>query len=141
MSASLIDILKYIRPSEGYACMDDDYSTLCCPGALPNHQIPTLEEIEAARAEVEAALAAASSATVKWWPGKREFDAEFSDAETYQLEVSTDPTLIVLRGRLNRWEGEIRADDSRVQSGLAKMVEVGILTTYRKAAIDGGISG
>jgi hypothetical protein len=86
----------------------------------------------------EAILAlAAAAASRKVWSGKRAFDGEFSDAETYALETSVDPTLVVLRGRLNRWEGEIYADDSRVQAGLTRMVALGILTDARKRAIDG----
>jgi hypothetical protein len=134
MKAKLVTILLHLYPERRFLCVGDDYAALSSPD---NHPIPAIAEIEAARPAVEALLAAAASRKV--WSGKREFDAEFTDAETYALETSVDPTLVVLRARLNRWEGEIYADDSRVQAGLAKMVELGILTTQRKAAIDGGL--
>jgi hypothetical protein len=81
---------------------------------------------------MEASLGAAAG---KSWPSKREFDAEFTDAETYGIEISSHPTLVVLRGRLNRWEGEILASDERVQAAFAKLVEVGILSPERRDEI------
>jgi hypothetical protein len=133
--ATIADIVTYLA-GPGFVFPGEDHKNIFSP---EGRRVPTLAEIEAARTAVEAALGAAAAAVAKVWSGKRDFDAEFTDTETYALEITTDPTLIVLRARLNRWEGEIRAEDSRVQAGLAKMVELGILTTQRKAAIDGGL--
>lgn len=135
---SLVDIAIFLNPGGEYFCIGERWENLMSCNGFP---IPTRAELETARPAAEAALAAAiaAAASAKVWSGKRDFDAEFTDAETYALEVTADPTLIVLRARLNRWEGEIRAEDAWVQSGLAKMVELGILTTQRKAAIDGGL--
>ena len=93
---------------------------------------PTLAALEAVRAEVEAIL---NAPPPKTWPGRREFDAEFTDTETYGIEVSNDPTIVVLRARLNRWEGPVVATDDRVQTAIDRLVEIGILTQARADTI------
>lgn len=132
--ATLADIVTHLA-GPGFVFRGDDYAGIESP---EGKTIPSLEAIEAARPAVEAALAAAANPP-KIWPGKVAFDAEFTDPETYGLETATDPVIVVLRGRLNRWEGEIFASDSRVQAGLGRLVELGILTPARKAEIDGGL--
>lgn len=53
MTASLLQILSHIRPGEGFCQVGHSYEGLYSPDG---HAVPPLEEIEAARAEVEAAL-------------------------------------------------------------------------------------
>jgi len=57
--ATLIDIISRIRPGKGYICTGNDYDSIYSP---TGDVVPPLEEIEAARATVEAAMAAEKQA-------------------------------------------------------------------------------
>lgn len=71
----------------------------------------------------------------KIWASKKDFDNEFTDQEMYAIEVNTNPVLIILRSRLNRWEGIIHSTDERVQLAFSKLVSEGIISEERKEEI------
>lgn len=74
-------------------------------------------------------------ATRKVWPTVTQFWDEFTDAEQYGIEVSTDPEIVVLRAKLKLWLSDVWSDDPRIVYALAKLVAIGILTEERRAAI------
>ncbi len=80
------------------------------------------------RALTEEELAAVERKT---WPNVTEFWAEFTDAEKYGIETSTDPTTIVMRADLKLWLADVWSDDLRIQTGMARLVELNILTQER----------
>jgi len=59
--ATLIDIISRIRPGQGFICVGDNYDSIYSPAGDP---VPPLSEIEAARATVEAAMAAERQAEI-----------------------------------------------------------------------------
>jgi hypothetical protein len=71
----------------------------------------------------------------KIWPSSADFWANFIDTEKLAILASTIAGIILLREELRLWTGAVWSDDTRVQSGLAGLVAVGILTDDRKQAI------
>lgn len=137
MTASLIQIIQHLRPGLTFRGFENDYNSIASSDGSP---LPAPEEIAAARPEVEAALeAAAQIPAVRAWPSAGVFLAEFSLEETAAISLSGDPTVAALRLILAAWPDDVLASDSRVQAGLSKLVELGILTAERKAEIDGGL--
>ena len=72
---------------------------------------------------------------VKKWRNVEAFMGEFEMPEKAQIALSMEPTIAALRLELTTWLSEVRADDPRVQTGLDKLVELGILTETRKEQI------
>tara|TARA_R110000772_G_scaffold143235_1_gene252751 strand:- start:20341 stop:20898 length:558 start_codon:yes stop_codon:yes gene_type:complete len=75
------------------------------------------------------------AAARKVWLSVSEFYDEFTEAEQYALQTSTDPALIVARGRLAMWRGDVWNDDPRIISGLDALVSAGVINSTRRAAI------
>ena len=73
--------------------------------------------------------------TVKAWPSKAEFWAEFTDAEKAEIITSSDIGIKMLDKELTMWTATVRADDARILAGLAALTAAGILTTERSTAI------
>ena len=71
----------------------------------------------------------------KIWPNVQQFMVEFTMDEKAAVSMSTDPTIAALRLELSTWFSDVHANDSRVVMGLDKLVELGIMTPERKAAI------
>ena len=71
----------------------------------------------------------------KVWPSSADFWSAFTDTEKLAILASTIAGIILLREELRLWTGAVWSDDARVQSGLAGLVAVGILTKERKQAI------
>lgn len=71
----------------------------------------------------------------KTWDNVQGFMGEFTMQEKAQIALSMEPTIAALRLELTTWLSEVRADDPRVQTGLTKLVELGILTETRKEQI------
>ena len=69
------------------------------------------------------------------WPNAQAFMAAFTDAEKAQIALSTDPTIAGMRLTLSTWLSAMETDDSRVQAGLNKLIDLGILTEQRKTEI------
>ncbi|WP_395753312.1 hypothetical protein [Prosthecobacter sp.] len=69
------------------------------------------------------------------WANSQEFMAAFTDSEKAAIELSTDPIVAGMRRTLDTWDSSVHPDDVRVSGGLAHLVNIGILTEERKAAI------
>lgn len=76
-----------------------------------------------------------SRETAKVWPNVQGFMGEFTMQEKAQIALSMEPTIAALRLELTTWLSEVHADDHRVQTGLDKLVELGIITETRKEQI------
>lgn len=89
--------------------------------------------------EAEALAAGYSYASappqVKTWPGIETFMAEFTLEEKGAIGLSQDPTIAALRVEVSSWESAVHADDPRVITGLARLVELGIITEARQQGI------
>ena len=120
---NLIRALSHLRPEAQFEMRPDDFTTLQWHG--PGDP-PTLEELEAAWAQLEAR---------KIWHTVPDFWAEFSDAEKLAIASSTIPGIRLLHEELRMWRGEVWSDDPKVQQGLSGLVAVGILTESRKTQI------
>ena len=71
----------------------------------------------------------------KSWSSKAEFWAEFTDTEKAAIITSEDIGVKMLDKELTMWSGVIIATDSRVITGLDKLVELDIITEARKDEI------
>jgi len=71
----------------------------------------------------------------KTWPNAAAFLGEFSLPELAAISLSTDPTIAALRLLLASWAADVWSDDARIQMGLEKLVETGIINEARKAVI------
>lgn len=97
---------------------------------------PTEAELDASRADAEAAWNAAQNPP-KRWPDSEHFVAEFQLPELAAISLSTDPTVAALRFMLSTWLSPVHSDDPRVQQGLDALVAAGILTPERRSDIVG----
>lgn len=71
----------------------------------------------------------------KKWENVQDFMGEFTMPEKAQIALSMEPAIAALRLELTTWLSEVHSDDPRVQTGLDKLVELGILTETRKEQI------
>jgi len=71
----------------------------------------------------------------KTWHNAAAFLGEFSLEELAAISLSLDPTVAALRLLLASWAADVWSDDPRIQLGLAKLVETGIIDEIRKTAI------
>ena len=78
---------------------------------------------------------ALATPSVKTWPSKAEFWAEFTTAEKLAILDSTIPGIRLLDKELTMWSGQVMSDDGRIEEGLSALVAVGILTAARKTEI------
>ena len=115
--------IGHARPNAQWSLTNEDYSTLQWIGP---GEPPTMEELEAAWAQLEAR---------KIWHTVADFWAEFSDAEKLAIASSTIPGIRLLHEELRMWRGEVWSDDPKVQQGLSGLVAVKILTESRKTEI------
>jgi hypothetical protein len=111
------------RPDAQWSLSGDNYTTLQWFG--PGDP-PTMEELEAAWAQLEAR---------KIWPTKAHLWDEFTPSEKAAILNSDHSGIKVLWSDLTMWPGEVWSDDSRIQQGLSGLVAVGILTESRKTEI------
>lgn len=87
---------------------------------------PTQEELETAWAEIQAQ---------KSWPNAQAFMAAFTLQEKGAISLSTDTTVAALRFELSTWAITVNPSHTLVQTGLNRLVEVGIIDEARKAEI------
>lgn len=73
--------------------------------------------------------------SVKRWPSKAEFWAEFTDTEKAAILTSDDIDVKMLDKELTMWSGVIIATDSRVVAGLDKLTQLNIITESRRTEI------
>jgi len=104
------------------------------PDAIVVNEVHTnrWEVVDFSAAEIAARDAAASR---KVWPSVAEFYAEFWDTEQYGIQTSTSPSIIVARGQLAMWRGDVWSDDPRIVGGLDALVAAGIIDAERRAQI------
>lgn len=67
----------------------------------------------------------------KIWPNAAAFLGEFSMPALAAISLSLDPTIAALRLLLTSWPSDIWSDDPRIISGLAALVDVGIIDQDR----------
>jgi hypothetical protein len=115
--------ISHARPGAQWSLSGGDYSTLQWIG--PGDP-PTLEELEAAWAQLEAR---------KIWPSAAELWNEFTRTEKLAIADSTNPDIRLLHEDLRVRRGEVWSDADEVQQGLGLLVAVGILTESRKTEI------
>lgn len=99
-------------------------------GPLPENALllkPAIPTSVVAEREAEAAR--------KVWETVAMFYDEFTDEEQYLLQASTEPAVIVARGKLAMWRGQVWNDDERILAGLKALVQAGVLTQARKRSI------
>ena len=77
----------------------------------------------------------APAAARKTWPTVADFYAEFTPAEKYLIQSSVIPSIVVARGDLAMWRGDVWSDNADVLAGLDAMVAAGVLTAERRAEI------
>jgi len=73
--------------------------------------------------------------TVKVWPSKAEFWAEFTTEEKAGIITSTNLGIRMLDKELTMWTATVRADDQRIIDGLTALASAGIISGARKTAI------
>ena len=110
----------------------DDFLTLKTTWS-DNRPIPSEEEINASWAEIEAEQVLAASRKI--WATVADFYAEFTGTEKYLIQSSTVPAIVVARGDLAMWRGDVWSDNVDVLAGLDAMVEAGVITAERKIEI------
>jgi hypothetical protein len=120
---NFIRALSHLRPEAQFEMRPDDFTTLQWHG--PGDP-PTLEELEAAWAQLEAR---------KIWPSAADFWNEFTRAEKLAIADSTNPDIRLLHEDLRVRRGEVWSDADEVQKGLGLLFAVGILTESRKTEI------
>ena len=93
----------------------------------------TREELEQALLDFLTAKALASARKI--WTTVADFYAEFTGTEKYLIQSSTVPAILVARGDLAMWRGDVWSDNADVLAGLDAMVTAGVLTAERRAEI------
>jgi hypothetical protein len=73
--------------------------------------------------------------TVKVWPSKAEFWAEFTTQEKAGIITNANLGIRMLDKELTMWTASVRADDQRIIDGLSDLVAAGIISEERKAQI------
>lgn len=73
--------------------------------------------------------------TVKVWPSKAEFWAEFTNEEKTGIITSQILGIRLLDKELTMWTATVRADDQRIIDGLTALASAGIISGARKTAI------
>lgn len=94
---------------------------------------PTDEQLAAVAEQSEAREA--SELNRKIWPTVADFYAEFTSTEKYAIQSSNVPAIVVARGDLAMWRGDVWSDNVDVLAGLDAMVEAGVITAERKIEI------
>lgn len=69
------------------------------------------------------------------WANAQAFMAAFTDQEKTAITLSMDPAIAGMRLTLSTWLSPMHPDDARVQAGLNKLIDLGILTEQRKTEI------
>jgi hypothetical protein len=118
--------LNLCRPASQWTLNGDTYAGLVWLDS-PDTK-PTELELEAAWNQ---------AISVKIWPSKAEFWAEFSAVEKEGIITSSDIGIKMLDKELTMWSALIRADDPRIVAGVSALITMGILTQARATAILG----
>lgn len=76
-------------------------------------------------------LASLPPAGRKAWPTVANFYDEFTDAEQYAIQSSSIPAVLIAKGKLAMWRGEVWSDDERILIGLDTLLTSEILSQPR----------
>lgn len=117
-----------IRPGASWETRDD---LLKC--WIGKDEVPDMDTLTAALDKHHAAQALIASRKI--WPTVADFYAQFTPSEKYIIQSSTVPSIVVARGDLAMWRGDVWSDNADVLAGLDAMVEATIITPERKAEI------
>lgn len=98
---------------------------------------PTQAQLDAvaSQAEEQEASEDLAESSRKIWPTVADFYAEFTSTEKYAIQSSNVPAIVVARGDLAMWRGDVWSDNAGVLAGLDAMVKAKILTAARRAEI------
>jgi hypothetical protein len=94
-----------------------------------------LDAPETKPTESELAEAWEQISSVKSWPSKAEFWAEFTNDEKAGIITSANIGIRMLDKELTMWTATVRADDQRIIDGLTALASAGIISGARKTAI------
>ncbi len=128
MELSTADIVRLVWRDRQFVV--DDGAFIFADG----QPAPTPEEIEAARAQALTVWEQERQSALQW-DNAQDFMAAFTMPEKAQIALSGDATIAALRLELSTWFSAVHPSDARVQSGLNRLVELGIITAERKAEI------
>ena len=124
-------VIDKLAPGADYR-RADDLATLT-ETWVDARPVPSAAAINEAWAEIEAAQALIDARKI--WPTVADFYAEFTPTEKYLIQSSTIPAIVVARGDLAMWRGDVWSDNADVLAGLDAMVKAKILTAARRAEI------
>ena len=124
-------VIDKLAPGADYR-RADDLATLT-ETWVDARPVPSEAAINEAWAEIEAAQALIDARKI--WPTVADFYAEFPPTEKYLIQSSTIPAIVVARGDLAMWRGDVWSDNADVLAGLDAMVKAKILTAARRAEI------
>ena len=117
--------LAHLCPGASWSLAGDTYEGITWHDAVQPK--PTREALEAAWQQIMPS---------KGWPDIQQFMRVFTDAEKAAVSLSRDATIAALRIDMSTWLTSVKIQDERVQRGLSRMVELGIIDSARKAEIE-----
>lgn len=94
-----------------------------------------LESPKPSLSDLENAWAALQQAR-RGWANVQGFMDLFTMQEKALVALSTDSIIAALRLTLSTWLGRVEIQDERVQLGLGRMVQLGIISPERKTEIE-----
>lgn len=124
-------VIDKLAPGADYR-RADDLATLT-ETWVDARPVPSEAAINEAWAEIEAAQALIDARKI--WPTVADFYAEFTPTEKYLIQSSAIPSIVVARGDLAMWRGDVWSDNPDVLAGLDAMVAAGVLTAERRSEI------
>lgn len=124
-------VIDKLAPGADYR-RADDLATLT-ETWVDARPVPSEAAINEAWAEIEAAQALIDARKI--WPTVADFYAEFTPTEKYLIQSSAIPSIVVARGDLAMWRGDVWSDNPDVLAGLDAMVKAKVLTVERRAEI------
>lgn len=127
---TLSDHYRLVWPSRAFIMRGE---TVDFDDGLPP---PTQEELDATHAEALSLWEAEQRRNNAYvWPSRAEFWEEFEQSEKIAILASESMTVKALMVELQMWDREIRANDPRIQNGLALLVSLNLITENRLTQI------
>ena len=101
------------------------------------HYLEAIEQTDVAQSRVVRGwIVHAIETAAPGWPNVQAFMQCFTIQEMAAVSLSTDGIMAALRLTLSTWLGRVEVTDERVQLGLSRMVELGMISAARKAEIE-----
>ena len=95
---------------------------------------PSEEDLDATHQQALALWQAEQQAALQW-DNAQDFMQAFTMPEKAAIALNSDPTVAALRLELSTWFSAVHPADDRVQAGLNRLVELGIINAQRKDEI------